>query len=342
MPAEWEPHEATWLAWPHEKSDWPGKFGPIPWVYAEIVRHLHVCERVRILVHDSGSEHRARRVLGKAGIDFAKIDFFHVPSNRSWIRDSGPIFIKSVDGHVGLTAWGFNAWAKYPQYDQDARIPEQIQRAIGLPLWKPAVHGRHIILEGGSIDANGHGLLLTTEECLLSSVQSRNPGFDQVAWEHVLRDFLGIAKVLWLSCGIVGDDTHGHVDDIARFVGPKMVVAATESRYQDPNFEPLRRNRERLNEMTDVAGRRLEIVELPMPDPVYFAGVRLPASYLNFYIANDRVLVPTFNDPKDSQALGILAEIFAGRRVIGIHCLDLVWGLGTIHCATQQQPKATP
>ena len=337
MPAEWEPHEATWIAWPHNRDDWPGKFPAIPWVYAEIVRHLHRAERVRILAGPR-AERRAREVLTKLDLDWGRIDFVRAPTDRVWTRDSGPIFLTRPGGPVALTDWRFNAWAKYPNWQRDDDVPRRVNQVLRLPVWEPMLDGRRVVLEGGSIDVNGQGLLLTTEECLLSDVQQRNPGFTRPDYERVFADYLGVRKVLWLGRGIAGDDTHGHVDDLARFVGPRIVVTAVEDNPADPNCQPLRENLERLRGLTDPDGGRLEVVPLPMPAPVVFDGQRLPASYANFYIANDRVLVPTFNDPNDRRALGLLAELFPGREVVGVHAVDLVWGLGTLHCLTQQQP----
>jgi agmatine deiminase len=338
MPAEWEPHEATWIAWPHQRADWPGKFAAIPWVYAEIVRHLSRSECVRILVNDDGAKRQARRVLRRVGVDRSRVDFFPFPTDRAWTRDAAAIFVKDAAGRLGVTDWRFNAWAKYDNYHLDDALPGRIAERLGLPCWQPEWHGRHVVLEGGSIDVNGTGLLLTTEECLLSPVQARNPGLTREDLEQVFADYLGVRKVHWLGRGIAGDDTHGHVDDLARFVGPRHVVLVTEEDPGDVNYEPLRENRERLRGMTDLDGRPLEVTTLPMPGPVVFAGQRLPASYANFYLANDRVLVPTFNDPNDRRALDILAALFPGRTVAGIHAVDLVWGLGTLHCLTQQQP----
>jgi agmatine deiminase len=338
MPAEWEPHEATWIAWPHCRQDWPGKFATIPWVYAEIVRHLQASERVHVLVNDARAEQRARQLLSRANVDLNGIVFYRFATDRVWTRDYAPIFVTDKKGQIGITGWRFNGWAKYANWKSDARIPQRLARALSMPLWQPCVGKHRVVLEGGSIDVNGQGLLLTTEECLLDSVQARNPGLTRADLERCFADYLGIEKVLWLGRGIAGDDTHGHIDDLARFVNPRTVVTVVESNRQDPNFEPLRENLERLQAMTDQHGKRLEVVTLPMPSPVWFAGQRLPASYANFYIANQRVLVPTFNDPKDYQALGILADLFSDRTVVGIHARDLVWGLGTLHCLTQQQP----
>jgi agmatine deiminase len=339
MPAEWEPHEATWLAWPHHRPDWPGKFMPIPWVYAEIIRHLHRGERVRLLVNDAAADKRARRILGQAGIDLARVDFYRIATDRVWTRDFGPLFVTSDTGELALTDWHFNAWAKYPNWQRDDAVPEQIQTALQLRAWQPQARRRRVVLEGGSIDVDGQGLLLTTEECLLSPVQQRNPGLDRADLEKLFADYLGVRKVLWLGRGIAGDDTHGHIDDLARFVAPATVVTVVERNPTDVNYEPLQENLRRLKGMTDLNGQPLRVIPLPMPTPVFFRGQRLPASYANFYIANDRVLVPTFNDPRDRLALNILAVVLPDREVVGIHAIDLVWGFGTLHCMTQQQPR---
>jgi agmatine deiminase len=341
MPAEWELHEATWIAWPHERADWPGKFGPIPWVYCEIVRHLHKGEIVRILVNSAAAQTRAAGQLSRAGVDLARVQFFVIPTDRVWTRDYGPYFVRDAAGMVAATDWGFNAWAKYDNFERDDAAAAQMIAQLGVPSWQPKSDGRRVILEGGSIDVNGEGLLLTTEECLLSSVQRRNPGMTREDYEQLFADYLGVRKVLWLGRGIAGDDTHGHVDDLARFVGPGTVVTVVEENTDDENYQSLQENLERLRGMTDLSDRPLEVVPLPMPAPLYFRKQRLPASYANFYIANGRVLVPTFNDAADRRALGILAELFPGREVVGIHAVDLVWGLGTLHCLSQQQPAGT-
>ena len=342
MPAEWEPHEATWIAWPHQRADWPGKFSPIPWVYAEIVRHLARGEQVRILVNDADIEGPARRNLSRSAADLGSVEFVRIPTDRVWTRDSGAIFVKDAAGAVGALDWRFNAWAKYHDWQRDDGVAGAIASAAGARSWRPESGGRRVVLEGGSIDVNGEGLLLTTEECLLDVVQQRNPHLTRSDYEQVFADYLGVRKVLWLGRGIAGDDTHGHVDDLARFVGPRTVVLAQEDDPADANYAPLQENQERLRGMTDADGRPLDVVPLPMPAPLYFRGQRLPASYANFYIANNRVLVPTFNDPRDRVALGILAELFPDREVVGIHAVDLVWGLGTLHCLTQQQPTGKP
>jgi agmatine deiminase len=347
MPAEWEPHEATWLAWPHNPEDWPGKFQTIPWVYAEIVRLLSAREQVHILVDDARAEQRAQSILDRAGAKLERVSFHVWPTNRVWTRDSGPIFVRNDEGRVALTDWRFNAWAKYPDWQLDDQIPGRVAELLGLPAWQPAVEFENgekhcLVLEGGSIDTNGSGVLLTTEECLLSKVQERNPGVSRVQLERAFHDFLGIDQVIWLGRGIAGDDTHGHVDDISRFVAPETIVTAIEPDTKDPNHEPLAENLQRLKAARTLGGKQFAVVELPLPRPVVFRGQRLPASYANFYIANELVLVPTFNDPNDRVALSILAEVFPKREVIGIHSVDLVWGLGTLHCMTQQQPAAHP
>jgi agmatine deiminase len=337
MPAEWEPHRATWMAWPHQRDDWPDKFDPIPWVYGEIVRHLHHGEDVCILVNDADAQGQAESVLDKIDVDRSRISFWHIPTDRVWTRDYGPLFLVGQRGG-GIVNFAFNGWAKYDNWQHDDVVTALINAAQGRRIWQPEISGRRVVLEGGSIEVNGAGLLLTTEECLLGSVQERNPGFQCADYEQLFVDYLGIRKVLWLGRGIAGDDTHGHIDDVARFVGPRTVVTVVEEDRGDVNYEPLQENLQRLRGMTDVDGRLLEVHCLPMPAPLWFAGQRLPASFANFYIANDRVLVPTFNDANDRRALNILAELFPGRTVVGIHAVDLVLGLGTLHCLTQQEP----
>jgi agmatine deiminase len=340
MPAEWEKHEATWIAWPFRRSDWPGKLPTIPWVYGEIIRWIHRGERVNILVNDAKSERQADHLLKRVGVDLQQITFWRWPTDRVWTRDYGPTFLSGPDGKRALLDWQFNAWAKYPDWKNDDAIPASVAEALGLRAWQPMFDGERIVLEGGAIDVNGQGMLLASEECLLGEVQARNPGITRDELEQTLGDYLGIKRVLWLNRGIAGDDTHGHIDDLARFVGVRTVVAVEENNPEDENYEPLCENLERLNGMTDLEDRPFEVITLPMPQPLYFDGQRLPASYANFYIANSVVLVPTFNDPNDRVALGVLSDLFPGRKVVGIHAVDLLWGLGTIHCMTQQEPAA--
>ena len=342
MPAEWEPHEGTWIAWPHQRADWPGKFAPIPWVYAEIVRHLHVHETVNILVNDAAAQQGVRRILKRAMVDRKRVRFRRLPTDRVWMRDYGPIFLIGLGGEKAYLDWRFNGWAKYDNWKKDDAIPFKLGKWLKLPSWKPVWNDKRVVLEGGSIEVNGQGLLLTTEECLLSEVQTRNPTLSRADLEAVFERYLGVKKVLWLNQGIVGDDTHGHIDDLARFVNPRTIVAVVEANPADANYRLLQENLDRLQGMTDLEGRKLDIVPLPMPAPLIFDGQRLPASYANFYIANNLVLVPTFNDANDRVALGILAEVFPERQVVGIHAVDLVWGLGTLHCLSQQEPWVAP
>jgi agmatine deiminase len=358
MPAEWDPHEATWIAWPHNRTDWPGKFEAIPWVYAEIVRHLSRSERVSILVDDEAAEAKAREVLVSAAVLPEKavepgepagdVAFIRIPTNRVWTRDYGPIFVKRKSTrrddfpNVAATAWRFNAWAKYNDWKLDAPVSAELAERLSMPRWRPMVHvngkPQRVVLEGGSIEVNGRGTLITTEECLLSDVQQRNPGLSRADLEQLFADYLGVKKVIWLERGIVGDDTHGHVDDITRFVAPGKVLTAYEDDRSDPNHQPLRENFRKLTKSSDQSGNLLMVTKLPMPAPVVFKGQRLPASYANFYIGNNVVLVPVFNDPNDRTALNILAGVFPRRQVVGIYCGDFIWGLGALHCMTQQQP----
>lgn len=346
MPAEWEPHRATWIAWPHNRSDWPGKFAAIPWVYADIVRHLSRVEQVNIVVKSAAEKTAAHKVLARAVVSLNNIKFHLWPTNRVWTRDSGPIFLRrqSQTDPIAITDWRFNAWAKYSDWKLDNRLPGHIAKKLKLPEFTPMVQRQdkdkpyHVVLEGGSIDVNGQGLMLATEECLLSKVQQRNPGMSRKDLEKVFAEYLGIEKVIWLGKGIGGDDTHGHVDDIARFVAADTIVASVEPSRADANYQPLQENLTRLRAATDLHGNKFKIVELPLPRPVVFEGRRLPASYANFYLANHLVLAPTFNDPNDRVALNILTGVFPDREVVGIHCRDFIWGLGAIHCMTQQQP----
>jgi agmatine deiminase len=343
MPAEWDEHEATWLGWPHNLSDWPGRFAPIPWVYGEIVRKLADGELVRILVPSRAHEAGARRILERVGAATERVEFFRFPTDRGWTRDFGPICVRRPEPKRGVAVarFRFSGWAKYPDHRKDDTVAERAAKALGLPL-RPAVRrGRPVVLEGGAIDVDGAGTILTTEECLLDPVvQVRNPGFTRADYEEVFAAELGATRTLWLDKGIAGDDTHGHVDDLARFTGPDTIVLCRERDPKDANYRALEQNRERLQDARLASGAKPRIVDLPMPAPLVFDGRRLPASYANFYVANAAVLVPTFNDPNDRVALGVLAELFRDRPVVGIHAVELVWGLGTLHCLTQQQPRA--
>ena len=336
-PAEWEPHTATWIAWPHHEPDWPGKFAPIPWVYAEIVRALHAHERVAILCHDEESRAGATEILAKHSVDLARVGLHRVPTDRVWTRDSGPTGVFDERGALRWIAWRFNAWAKYDDYDQDAHVADAIARISGIPSTRATREdGAPFVLEGGGIETDGAGTMLVTEEWLLSDVQRRNPGLDRAAYERAFARWLGIRRTIWLGEGCVGDDTHGHVDDIARFTDARTVALAYEPDPRDENHARSADNLRRL----ELAGG-LRVVKLPYPRAVMMDGVRLPASYANFYIANGIVIVPTFNDENDRAALEIIAGLFPGRRVVSIHAVDLVWGLGTLHCLTQQQPRGS-
>ena len=343
MPAEWEPHRATWISWPHHEPDWPGKLAPIPWVYAEIARVLAEHETVEILCHSTDVQGGAREALSAHGVVSDRFRLHHVPTDRVWLRDSAPTGVHDASGRVVLANWAFNGWAKYDNWQRDIEVGSAISRISGLSLEQPLRPdgGGRLVLEGGGIEVNGGGLMLVTEEWLLSDVQVRNPGMTRDDYERAFTDWLGIRKTIWLGEGCVGDDTHGHVDDIARFVDRQTVVIAVEDDPMDENHARSIDNVRRLELASSTAGvGPLRIVQLPFPRPVIMNGERLPASYANFYIANGVVLVPTFNDANDRSALNTLAELMPSHRVIGIHAVDLVWGLGTLHCLTQQEPLA--
>jgi agmatine deiminase len=365
MPAEWEPHAATWLAWPHYQGDWPGKFEPIPWVYAEIIRNLAKHERVELIVNNAAAARQGRRVLERADALSDNIRFHRWPTNRIWLRDSGCVFLKCGAGALArekpapshslspiALKFRFNAWAKYSNWRHDEKIGSLMAHVKGPTLAgkraakmghprevHPVSNGKRIVLEGGSIDVNGAGTVLTTEECLLSKVQERNPHMARVHYEKAFADYLGAPHTIWLGRGIFGDDTHGHVDDLTRFVSRDTVVTMVEPDSRDVNHAPLRANLRRLQAARDQSGKQLTVVELPMPQPVVFEGRRLPASYANFYIANGVVLAPVFNRPNDRIALNTLAELFPTREIVPIYSGDFIWGLGAMHCMTQQQPE---
>lgn len=342
LPAEWEKHEATWIGWPHNKADWPGKFTPIPWVYADIVKYISRGEKVRIIVESKLHKEKAYKVLKSANIYFDNIEFYILETNRGWTRDSGPVFIKIKENkktEIAAVNFRFNGWAKYSNYRKDEKLPKYISRKFKLQNIIPDYNKKHNVLEGGSIDTNGERTLITTEECLMDDrIQVRNPGFTKNDYEEVFKKYLGISNVIWLGKGIVGDDTHGHVDDLCRFINSNTLLLVQEEDPKDENYLRLKENKERLEEIRLENGSRPELISLPMPSPIIFKGQRLPASYANFYISNYAVLVPTFNDPKDRIALGIISELLTDRPVIGIHAVDLVWGLGTLHCLTHEQP----
>jgi agmatine deiminase len=343
MPAEWEPHKATWLGWPHNASDWPGKFEIIPWVYGEMMRKISEGEKIYLLVRNKTDENLARKILKHVGSDSRKVQFITHVTNRGWTRDTGPIFIKrnSDDGknETAIVHFHFNGWAKYENWRKDTKVPETATRILGKKLFHAQYDGQPFVIEGGGIELNGKGTLISTEQCYLDpKIQVRNPGLGKGEIETALKDYLGVKNIFWLAKGPVGDDTHGHIDDICRFVNSKTLVLVREKNQRDENFRPLAENWERIQDLRLEDGSKPEVVELPMPSPLYFDGLRLPASYANFYICNAAVIVPTFNDPNDRVALGILGELFRDRPVTGIHAVDLVWGFGSLHCLTQQQP----
>jgi len=335
---EWSAHEATWIGWPYNKSDWPGKFSTIPFVYAEIVKYISSGERVRIFIQSKEHKLKAEKVLKDCDVSLSNIEFFIKKTDRGWLRDSGPMFVKAGNDLVTID-FKFNAWAKYDDFKLDDKIPSFISKRLNLKSEIVLHKGKQVVLEGGAIDTNGKGTLITTEECLLDEkVQTRNPGFKKQDYFEIFKKYFGISNVIWLGKGIVGDDTHGHIDDLCRFVNEDTVVLVEEKNQDDENFNLLRENKERLQNIYLPNGSKLNVVSLPMPQPQVFKVQRLPASYANFYISNYAVLVPTFNDPNDRIALGILSELFPDRKVIGIHSVDLVWGLGTLHCLTKEQP----
>jgi agmatine deiminase len=342
MPAEWERHEATWLAWPHNPTDWPGKLDTIRWVYGEMVRRIARGETIRMLVNSKKDRNLARAYLDRSGADMERVEFIVHPANRGWTRDTGPVFVRRrTEGRTetAIVHFHFNAWAKYADWKKDRRVPETAAKLLKKKLFEAQWNGQDFVLEGGGIEVNGRGTLLTTEECYLDpEVQVRNPGLGRNEFETSLREHLGVTKIFWLGGGIEGDDTHGHVDDLCRFVNPTTVVLIKEENPKDTNYRPLAENWERIQDFRLEDGSKPEVVALPMPAPLHFDGDRLPASYANFYISNAAVIVPTFNDPNDRKALGILGELFKDRIVTGIHAVDLVLGLGTLHCLTQQQP----
>lgn len=337
LPPEWKTHEATWIGWPYNKSDWPGKFSPIPYVYAEIVKYISPGEKVRIFVQSTEHKSKAEKVLKDSDVSLDNVEFFIKKTDRGWLRDSGPIFVKNRSETIALD-FKFNAWAKYDDYKLDNKIPSFISKKLNLTSIVAEHNGKQVVLEGGAIDTNGKGTLITTEECLLDKkLQTRNPEFTKQDYFEVFKKYFGVTNVIWLGKGIVGDDTHGHIDDLCRFVNEDTVVLVQEKNAADENYSLLNENRERLQNIYLPNGSKLSVVLLSMPSPVIYKKQRLPASYANFYISNNAVLVPTFNDPNDRIVLGILSDLFPDRKVIGIHSVDLVWGLGTIHCLTKEQ-----
>jgi agmatine deiminase len=344
MPAEWEPHAATWLAWPHNAGDWPGKLAVVPWIYGEMARKISAGEKICLLVRHKHDEQSATRVFRQAGVDMRNIQFVPHPTNRGWTRDTGPIFVRKPESgkrkaETAIVHFHFNGWAKYHDWRKDTKAPETAARLLRKKLFHAAAGGKPFVIEGGGVEVNGRGTLLTTGECYLHpKIQVRNPGLGKEGFETALKNYLGVHNIFWLARGLAGDDTHGHIDDVCRFVNRRTLVLVRETNRRDENYRPLAENWERLRDLRLEDGSRPEVVALPMPSPLYFGRARLPANYANFYIANACVIVPTFNDPNDRVALGILGELFGDRPVVGIHSADLVLGGGALHCLTQQQP----
>jgi agmatine deiminase len=338
FPAEWEPHSRVWLAWPHAKADWPGKFAPVPWIFAEMIRAITRHGKCGLLVKDAKAEADAKMTLERAGVDLQKVALHIIPTNRGWLRDCGPIWVRDGAGKKQMLDWGFTAWAKYPNWRKDNAVPEAIAALTGDPRIVPTYRNKPVVLEGGGIETDGEGTLIVTEEWLLSDTQIRNKKFTREDYERVFSEWLGIEKTLWLGHGIVGDDTHGHVDDITRFTAPGVALTVVEHHKSDPNYALLQENVKRLERARDAKGRQLAVVELPMPEPILFEGQRLPASYANYLVTNGVVIVPIFGDVYDRVALDVLAQAFPTREIIPLYARDLVWGLGTVHCLTQQEP----
>jgi agmatine deiminase len=341
MPAEWEPHEATWLGWPHNAGDWPGKFEVIPWVYGEMVRKIATGEKVRLIIRHETDQALARKIFKHVGVNLRQIQFVVHPTNRGWTRDTGPIFVRrGGKGDTAIVHFHFNGWAKYDNWRKDTKVPETAAKLLRKKLFPAECAGKPFVIEGGGMELNGRGTLLSTEECYLDpKIQVRNPGLGRAQIEATLKQHLGVTNIFWLAKGPKGDDTHGHIDDICRFVNARTIVLVKEQNSRDENYRPLAENWDRIQDLRLEDGAKPEVIALPMPSPLFFDGIRLPASYANFYICNAAVIVPTFNDPNDRVALGILGDLFTDRPVVGINAVDLVWGFGSLHCLTQQQPK---
>ncbi|MBU2525314.1 MAG: agmatine deiminase family protein [Bacteroidetes bacterium] len=339
LPAEWEPHEAILLGFPHNSRDWPGKFEAAQWAFVDFIKKITTFEKLYLFVKNTVHKNNALAMLTKNHVDVSQIQFIEQDTNRGWMRDCGPVIVYDQDDKREVLQFNFNAWAKYTNFRKDRNVPEKTAAFMQLPLTKTLFKNKHVVLEGGAIDGNGNGVLLTTEECLLDpDTQIRNKGFEKSDYEALFLEYFGVEQVIWLKKGIVGDDTHGHVDDISRFVNENTVITCVESNPKDENYTLLQENLSILRQTRLNNGKVLQIVELPMPHPVYFDGMRLPASYANFLILNQAVLVPTFNDANDAKAIQIIQDCFPKRTVIGIHALDLVWGLGTLHCLSHELP----
>lgn len=338
FPAEWEPQKGILLCFPHNGKDWPGKYGAIQWAFVEFIKKIALFEPVFLIVADKKLQEKVTELLTRATVNLKKINFIIHRTNRSWMRDSGPIVVKNK-GKAEAINFNFNGWAKYTNWQLDKHVPLVIADYLQVPSTQATYKGNKIILEGGALEVNGKGTLITTEECLLHpAIQVRNAGFKKADYEAIFKNYLGVTNTIWLGDGITGDDTHGHIDDLCRFVNATTVVTVVEKNKDNKNHKPLQNNLDRLQSATLEDGKPLNIVELPMPKPILFEGLELPASYANFLILNGAVLVPTFNDANDRIALNILADCIPDRAVIGINCIDLIWGFGTLHCLSQQIP----
>ena len=337
MPAEWEKQKSTIVAWPHNKNDWPNKFFSIPHLFAEIISKISKYQKVNILIQRKRSIVEVANLLNKFNSKNRNINYLVCKTNRSWTRDSVPTIIKYKNKKKIFCNWKFNAWAKYKNFKQDEKICQNIKKYINYDIIKPVFKKKRIVLEGGSIDVNGDGLLLTSKECLLSNVQQRNPGLNRRDYEFIFNKYLGVKKVIWLNKGIVGDDTHGHIDDIARFVSKNRIFLAYENKKKDKNFKNLNENYNLLKKF-NFENVKFKITKIPMPKPIFIDKIRVPATYLNFYIANKIVLLPIFDDPNDKIVINIFRREFKNRKIIPINCRNLIWGFGAIHCLTQQEP----
>lgn len=338
FPAEWEPQEGILLCFPHNGNDWPGKYGAVQWAFVEFIKKIATIEKVFLIVKDKALEDKVTNLLQIASVSLENIRFIIQRTNRSWMRDSGPIIVKK-DGNREALNFNFNGWAKYKNWQLDKHVPKTISENLNIPLTRVCYKGKNVVLEGGALEVNGKGTLITSEECLLHpTVQVRNEGFTKKDYEAIFKEYLGITQTIWLKDGIVGDDTHGHIDDLCRFVNESTVVAVVESDAKHENYAPLQENLKRLKNAKLENGKPVKVIELPMPDKIIFDGLQLPASYANFLILNYTVLVPIFNDPNDRIALNIMADCFPDRKVIGLSCIDFIWGFGTLHCLSQQIP----
>ena len=339
FPAEWEKQQGVLLCFPHNGNDWPGKYGAIQWAFVEFIKKVSLQELVFLVVKDVKQQEVVSDLLLRADVNLDKIQFIHHKTNRSWMRDSGPIIVYNNGKREALN-FNFNGWAKYSNYKLDRFVPEKVSATLDIPLTQVTYKGKPVVLEGGALEVNGKGTLLTSEECLLHpTIQVRNPGFTKEDYEAIFKDYFGVTNTIWLGDGIKGDDTHGHIDDLARFVNPHTIVTVIETNKQDENYKPLQDNLKRLKASRLETGKAPEIVTLPMPKPLIFEGIRIPASYANFLIINHCVLAPTFNDPNDRLALNTLANCFPKHEIIGISAIDLIWGFGTLHCLSQQIPE---